>query len=427
MFKFFEIYSKWRSLGEGAVAITLGLLLICFGQLVPMLGYQLLMGYFSLSAVWQLLTRWFQEKSRRENIFVTLAKLFLAVILFDSVILQGIALYVLVISIGSYQLFTGLISLITWLIYRKNHIRPRVNYLFDALWMMGFGLYSISPFHDATNFELLLLGFYLIMLGASSVRDGFFFEKGRSNPKLKRRMRMTLPIFVTALIPISTLRRWNETLATHQTEENEVHLERKNEKSVDLEIFIHASESSFFLAMGHVDICYQGQVISYGSYDPQSERLFGMVGDGVLFKANREKYIELCKRESQKTLFAYGLSLTDQQKAAIQDRLAEIEGLLIPWEPSSQLMKRREGEVKHTYSYQLKQEADATLYKFSSSEFKTYFVLSTNCVLLADSIVGKAGTDILSPQGFIVPGTYQDYLDLEYTKPNGLVVSRSIY
>ena len=54
--------------------------------------------------------------------------------------------------------------------------------------------------------------------------------------------------------------------------------------------------------------------------------------------------------------------------------------------------------------------------KFSSSEFKTYFVLSTNCVLLADSIVGKAGTDILSPQGFIVPGTYQDYLDLEYYK-----------
>ena len=234
--KFSETYSKWRSLGEGALAIILGLLLICFGQIVPRLGYQLLMGYFFLSAVWHLLTRWFQEKSRRENIFITLAKLFLAVILFDSVILQGIALYFLVIAIGSYQLCTGLISLITWLIYRKNHIRPRVNYLFDALWMMGFGLYSISPFHDATNFELLLLGFYLIMLGASSVRDGFFFEKVRSNPKLKRRMRMTLPIFVTALIPINTLRKWNETLATHQTEESQVHSERKNEKSVDLEI-----------------------------------------------------------------------------------------------------------------------------------------------------------------------------------------------
>ena len=427
MAKVSETYSKWKSIGEGLVAIVLGLLLVCFGQVVPILGYQLLMAYFFLSAVWQLLTRWFQEKSRRENIFVTLAKLFLAVILFDSVILQGIALYLLVILIGSYQLFTGLISLITWLLYRKNHIHPRINYLFDAVWMMGFGLYSISPFHDAANFELLLLGCYLLMLGASSLRDGFFFERIENNPKLKRRMRMTLPIFVTTLIPISTLRKLNKWLSNHEGQEGEVHSERKNDQTVDLEIFVHTSETSFFLAMGHVDICYQGKVISYGSYDPQSERLFGMVGDGVLFKANREKYIELCKRESQKTLFAYGLSLTDQQKAAIQDRLAEIEGLLIPWEPSSQLMKRREGEVKHTYSYQLKQEADATLYKFSSSEFKTYFVLSTNCVLLADSIVGKAGTDILSPQGFIVPGTYQDYLDLEYTKPNGLVVSRSIY
>ena len=265
------------------------------------------------------------------------------------------------------------------------------------------------------------------MLGASSVRDGFYFEKGRSNPKLKRRMRMTLPIFVTALIPISTLRRLNKWFSNHGSEERKVHSERKNDQTVDMEIFIHASESSFFLAMGHVDICYQGHVISYGSYDPHSERLFGMIGDGVLFKANKEKYIELCKRESQKTLFAYGLSLSEQQKKAIEEQLREIEELLIPWEPSSQLMKRREGEIKHTYSYQLKHEADATLYKFSSSKFKTYFVLSTNCVLLADSIVGKAGTDILSPQGFIVPGTYQDYLDLEYTKPSGIVVSRSIY
>ena len=425
--KFSETYSKWISLGEGALAIVLGLLLICFGQIVPRLGYQLLMGYFSLSAIWHLLTRWFQEKSRRENIFVTIAKFFLAVILFDSVILQGIALYLLVMIIGGYQLFTGLISLITWLIYRNNHIHPRLNYLFDAMWMMSFGLYSISPFHDATNFELLLLGFYLIMLGASSVRDGFYFEKGRSNPKLKRRMRMTLPIFVTALIPISTLRRLNKWFSNHGSEERKVHSERKNDQTVDMEIFIHASESSFFLAMGHVDICYQGHVISYGSYDPHSERLFGMIGDGVLFKANKEKYIELCKRESQKTLFAYGLSLSEQQKKAIEEQLREIEELLIPWEPSSQLMKRREGEIKHTYSYQLKHEADATLYKFSSSKFKTYFVLSTNCVLLADSIVGKAGTDILSPQGFIVPGTYQDYLDLEYTKPSGIVVSRSIY
>ena len=299
--KLSETYSKWKSIGEGLLAIVLGLLLIRFGQVIPRMGYQLLMGYFSLSAVWHLLTRWFQDKKRRENIFVTLGKLVVAALVFDSIILQDLALYLLVFIIASYQLFTGIISLVTWSLYRKNAIHPRLHHLFDAVWMIGFGLYSISPFHDAANFELLLLGFYLLMLGASSLRDGFFFERMENNPKLKRRMRMTLPIFVTALIPISTLRKLNEWLSNHESQEGEVHSERKNDQVVDLEIFIHTSETSFFLAMGHVDICYQGTVISYGSYDPHSERLFGMVGDGVLFKANREKYIELCKRESQKT------------------------------------------------------------------------------------------------------------------------------
>ena len=221
--KLSETYSKWKSIGEGLLAIVLGILLIHFGQVIPRMGYQLLMGYFFLSAVWHLLTRWFQDKNRRENIFVSLAKLVVAALMFDSIILQDLALYLLVFIIASYQLFTGVISLVTWSLYRKNAIHPRLHHLFDAVWMIGFGLYSFSPFHDAANFELLLLGFYLLMLGVSSLRDGFFFERIENNPKLKRRVRMTLPIFVTTLIPISTLRKLNEWLANHEIQEGEVH------------------------------------------------------------------------------------------------------------------------------------------------------------------------------------------------------------
>ena len=50
-----------------------------------------------------------------------------------------------------------------------------------------------------------------------------------------------------------------------------------------------------------------------------------------------------------------------------------------------------------------------------------------NCVLLADTIVGQAGTDILSPKGFIAPGTYQAYLNREFEKPNSIVVSKHVY
>ena len=71
-------------------------------------------------------------------------------------------------------------------------------------------------------------------------------------------------------------------------------------------------------------------------------------------------------------------------------------------------------------------ETDGELYKFIKSKFKSHFVLSTNCVLWLDTIVGQVGTDILS-KGFIAPGTYQAYLDREFEKPNSIVVSKHVY
>lgn len=72
--KLSETYSKWKSIGEGLLAIVLGLLLIRFGQVIPRMGYQLLMGYFSLSAVWHLLTRWFQDKKTSGKYLCNLGK-----------------------------------------------------------------------------------------------------------------------------------------------------------------------------------------------------------------------------------------------------------------------------------------------------------------------------------------------------------------
>ena len=67
----------------------------------------------------------------------------------------------------------------------------------------------------------------------------------------------------------------------------------------------------------------------------------------------------------------------------------------------------------------MKYDLGAELYKFTSSRFKSYFVLSTNCCLLADSIVGQAGTAVLDVRGVIAPGTYQDYLEYELKLQTG--------
>lgn len=110
-------------------------------------------------------------------------------------------------------------------------------------------------------------------------------------------------------------------------------------------------------------------------------------------------------------LFGYGIDLTEAQEKAVQERLAEIDHLLVPWEPSDKKRPIGDDKEDYTYAYKIKIKTNGQLYKFTGSKFKTYFVLSTNCVLLADSILGKAGTDILSPKGFITPGTFQNYLD----------------
>ena len=112
-----------------------------------------------------------------------------------------------------------------------------------------------------------------------------------------------------------------------------------------------------------------------------------------------------------------------EENQAVEKRLAEIDQLLEPWDPPRRLLE----DGQPTYAYKLKYDLGAELYKFTSSRFKSYFVLSTNCCLLADSIVGQAGTAVLDVRGVIAPGTYQDYLEYEFEAPNGRVHTRTVY
>lgn len=417
-----------KAIVEGIFVILLGAFLILGGQVVPKVGYQLFFLYIFGSALWTLINRWIGRKEVQENLWITLGKLVASLVFGEIALLENMAVYLLVYAIAFYQIFTGVVNLVTWFLYRQNGIPKRFRYLTDGLIMTGFGVWSLSPYHDANEFQLLLLGWYLVTLGITRLRDGLFFEQEMQQNHLKRRVRVTLPIFLTALIPAATLNRLNKFLQENAEESvAEAYNQSKKEKTGQIEVFIHTAQTNFFAAVGHVDLCYQGRVISYGSYDPSSERLFGMVGDGVLYKCDRESYIDLCKRESQKTLFGYEIDLTREQEEAVQSYLADLDRILIPWEPPVTKVQNEDGAEEHTYAYKIRHETNGELYKFKESKFKTYFVLSTNCALLADTIVGQAGTDILSPKGFIAPGTYQTYLETEFEKPHSLVVAKNVY
>lgn len=417
-----------KLLAQGFLFVLLGLILMVTGTWLPVKVIRLVLFLAWIATVLDLVLRIFKKSQSTDTLGVALVKLLVLGYLLGSNLATDVPIYILALVIGVYQIFHASINLVTYVLYRKNKIRPRFRLLLDGLVLVFLGGTSLLSSTGNSVFQLFVLGAYFFLYGLSNIRDGFLFEKEIGKNHLKRRIRISLPIVLAALIPARTLAKINKFMQENADEREDIHLGMvKSGKTAELEIFVHTAETSLFSAIGHVDICYQGRVISYGNYDPSSETLFGMVGDGVLYFCDRDKYIDLCKRESQKTLFGYGIDLTPEMEKAVQKKLAELKQLTIPWEPSADKIMTGDGKEDYTYAYKIRHETDGELYKFIKSKFKSYFVLSTNCVLLADTIVGQAGTDILSPKGFIAPGTYQAYLDREFEKPNSIVVSKHVY
>ena len=417
-----------KLLAQGFLFVLLGLILMVTGTWLPVTVIRLVLFLAWIATVLDLVLRIFKKSQSTDTLGVALVKLLVLGYLLGSNLATDVPIYILALVIGVYQIFHATINLVTYVLYRKNKIRPRFRLLLDGLVLVFLGGTSLLSSTGNSVFQLFVLGAYFFLYGVSNIRDGFLFEEEIGKNHLKRRVRMSLPIVLAALIPARTLAKINKFMQENADEREDIHLGMvKSGKTAELEIFVHTAETSLFSAIGHVDICYQGRVISYGNYDPSSETLFGMVGDGVLYFCDRDKYIDLCKRESQKTLFGYGIDLTPEMEKAVQKKLAELKQLTIPWEPSADKIMTGDGKEDYTYAYKIRHETDGELYKFIKSKFKSYFVLSTNCVLLADTIVGQAGTDILSPKGFIAPGTYQAYLDREFEKPNSIVVSKHVY
>lgn len=417
-----------KLLVQGFLFVLLGLILMVTGTWLPVTVIRLVLFLAWIATVLDLVLRIFKKSQSTDTLGVALVKLLVLGYLLGSNLATDVPIYILALVIGVYQIFHASINLVTYVLYRKNKIRPRFRLLLDGLVLVFLGGTSLLSSTGNSVFQLFVLGAYFFLYGLSNIRDGFLFEEEIGKNHLKRRVRMSLPIALAALIPARTLAKINKFMLENADEEEDIHLGIvKSGKTAELEIFVHTAETSLFSAIGHVDICYQGRVISYGNYDPSSETLFGMVGDGVLYFCDRDKYIDLCKRESQKTLFGYGIDLTPEMEKAVQKKLAELKQLTIPWEPSADKIMTGDGKEDYTYAYKIRHETDGELYKFIKSKFKSYFVLSTNCVLLADTIVGQAGTDILSPKGFIAPGTYQTYLNREFEKPNSIVVSKHVY
>lgn len=330
-----------------------------------------------------------------------------------------------------YLLVSTAIDFIYYLVLKKNKVSGRFSTLLKAILFFLLSLPLLFAPLMSVKYVLILLGIYLILFGISSIVD-FSLEwislKWRNS--FKKNIRISLPIFITTFIPYSILKDMNRYL--EGSVEPPKKIEKKNEKEYDLEVFVHVSAEDSFGTIGHVDLWYNGELISYGNYDMKSRKLRDTLGDGILFICkNKQKYIHFCQKHSHKILFGFGIKLTDREKKKIEKEIASLKESVYEWTPYYKRALMSHEEIKEgdyeDYASTLYKMTEADFYKFYEGKFKTFFIFTTNCVALADTILGAAGAGIMKLTGFVSPGSYYDYLYKEYCRKNSKVVSYKIY
>lgn len=421
--------SRVNHLLSGILMVLFGIVILWKGFDFLSLLFQLLALIIIISGISGMISFWTKERNK-----AALGGALLSTLLGITLLLFGqLPFAVLSILFALYALLNGLVKLVDSILILRNHSEGFLAAAISCLFFFTFGILLLFSPLLHVRAVLVIIGIYCELLGVTLISDGIReMIPVQTKNSLKRRVRISLPVFFAAFLPHRMLTQINEVLALQEgSEPKDALLEHDlAEPSPDLEIFVHVSKDGF-CAFGHVDFAFEGELIAYGNYDEESGKRFPGVGDGVLIVTNKEQYIPFCLKFNKTTIFSFGLTLTEEQKESVRERIRQVKKGLIPWQPPSMVDQAlgipRPSEGYPDFSSELALHTNVSFYKFTGGKFKTYFVMSTNCVLLADSIISKAGTDILSINGIISPGTFYDYLEKEYQRKNGRVTSRRVY
>ena len=346
-------------------------------------------------------------------------------------VFKNIPLSILPIIFGIYLLLNTVIKIINLTLLIENKLQGKLTEIVLIIIYLVLGILCILAPLKYLEIILIIIGIYLLLLGLTFIYD---FIVGvipfKLKNKIKRRTRISLPVVIEAIIPYVVLNEINYLIDKENIDKEFVYEEKKEEVEPDIEVLVHISNRGYN-RLGHCDIVYKNKVISYGSYDRKTLKHHDLIADGVVFVADRSKYIPFCIKHSKKTLFAFGLKLTENQKINVEKEIDMLFKDLVTWKSPYQEALKENKKIKKKdyddYASCLYMATEANMYKFIRGKYKKYFVAGNNCVKLADEIIGKSGIDALKMYGIITPGTYYEYLNREFRKKNSMVISRKIY
>ncbi len=405
-----------NNLVSGLTIITLGIIVVIgsinlYNSVITLLVYA-----FIIFGISQLINFLLNKKIVRNS--QTLFKIIINIVLgLIFLLFPKLPISLIPIVFSIYLLFNAIVKFINYSILAEVNLRSRLKELLFGLVFLIFSLFFLFYPTSKISIFVTIIGIYCIILGISKLFE-FVIDilSDKLKLKVKKKLRMTLPILFEAFIPKRALKHINKYL-------DELIVEtKKNNKDSDLQIFIHLSPYGFN-QFGHMDIMFEGIIYSYGNYDKNSRILFTSLGDGVLFEIKeKEKYINFCINNSKKTILEYGIKLTLEEKDKLKGALNNILKDTIPWKPDKCKDKK-----KMDYANKLLLATHAKFYKFAKGTYKRYFVFGVNCTYFVDMLMRNYVFEVLKIVGIISPGTYYEYLEENYRRKNSNVVSKIIY
>ena len=410
-----------------AMNFVIGTLLIIAGDIMVWIPNRVFAWILSVSILFLLINgcvllfRFVKQKRNKDFFFSILSFAFM----FFLMNFRYLPQWILRVNFGGYCILCGTACFIQLVIDKINHLKGKfLNSIFTFIYIFfGFYLLLNPGFH--TDLLMRAFGIYFVILGFRYLGDGYEGINPLTKYKWKRKVRITLPAFLCALVPDAALTSINRYLEDGKPEDLNTY---EKDKIVRLKVIVHVGPKGF-QKVGHICFAFDNIVYSYGNYDSDSFRLNQTIGDGTFFTVPLEKYIPNMITAENNSIFEYGIYTTPDQNEAIEKQIQKIKENGYRW--YSRIEKAdgydRFNEFEMDYPSRLHYRTGAKFYKVKRGKFHIYWALGDNCASFTDLVLGTLGADVLSMRGIISPGTYLDWLQKEYLKKNSPIVFRQIY
>lgn len=365
-----------------------------------------------------------EAEGNKKNIILAIVFFFIVsalIILFALLFYSIIAILFIILSFVLFLVRT-FICVHLYIVDGPNFIKTALL----ALLCLAVGITLIclkEPYRS--NLFFTIIGIYFMAHGISCLADFFnsITRAGLSATRTKRRIRFSTPNIFTFGLTKDIISECNKVL---RKDDNITVLtcekEGENIEDANFEILVHVSRIPG-KQFGHVDICIDNTIYTYGCYETTSCRFGGLFADGIFMIVPKQPYIENCLKNQRKYIIGYGCKLSDFQMENVKARINEFLSETKPMEIDTTQEETRLGGDGVIATAKMGGHS----HKVVNGPFKTYFAIATNCVALADTIIGKAGIDSLSSGSIKTPGAYFDMLDSLFNRSNTLVIKRTAY